>query len=434
MRSKGHVLVGLAFLTVAPALTASQLQLTNLTPRPGSDFVVLDLETAGTIPAGPEMGQLQNVRNWTVFRTAETASVPDRPQIERIKLTQYALTIALVQSADTQGDGRAAAWTLLFTPPAGSALLPMLIASKPVAAAKAGSPGPVHRDSFFGTAATKSASDFYVNGSFLAGGNTKPIYALDTKFNLFATSDRMKVFSFLPGLTAAARINQSVQPPNGRTRIDPDSMSAAASFWRLDPIQKGFLYGISTQLDAVRGEFSRASASSNLMAGLVSTFVLRPVVRSSTAFTFYPVAGLEGGWNLNQPSTFAGTPVNLNNYTRILRGVAGADTSFNIFRADDLTDSVFSIGGSYRYRALAAAEPLVTFHGPDATVALTTKPRHWVETHVTYYPWPYFGLDVSYQYGSLPPVFSFVNHQVTIGLLLQATQKNKPNASLLAAP
>jgi hypothetical protein len=38
----------------------------------------------------------------------------------------------------------------------------------------------------------------------------------------------------------------------------------------------------------------------------------------------------------------------------------------------------------------------------------------------------YLALTVQYQYGDLPPVFTFVDHKVTVGLTFKAVQSNKP--------
>jgi hypothetical protein len=82
--------------------------------------------------------------------------------------------------------------------------------------------------------------DILVSGTFLAGGNTKPIYTIQEQASLYSTGAG-KIFGFAPGFTSALAINQGAQPPNNRTRLDPDSIQAALSFWRVDPIQRGVL-------------------------------------------------------------------------------------------------------------------------------------------------------------------------------------------------
>jgi hypothetical protein len=121
------------------------------------------------------------------------------------------------------------------------------------------------------------------------------------------------------------------------------------------------------------------------------------------------------------------TPVDLGNYNAILRGVVGSDVVFAVASADRSAD-VFSITGTYRLRLLAFDEPFVETVHQVTTVSLTTKPRNWVQANVNYAPWrfKYLSLNAKYEYGELPPLFTLVNHQFSLGFTLQAVQSGKP--------
>jgi len=114
-------------------------------------------------------------------------------------------------------------------------------------------------------------------------------------------------------------------------------------------------------------------------------------------------------------------------YRGIVRGVAGADAAIGFASEDKKTD-IFTITGSDRVRIPAIDEPFVKTIHQVTTVDLTTKARHWVDVDITSSPWnwEYFALNAAYQYGDLPPLFSFVDHKFTIGFTLQAVQSRKP--------
>jgi hypothetical protein len=145
-------------------------------------------------------------------------------------------------------------------------------------------------------------------------------------------------------------------------------------------------------------------------------------------YFLYPTLGLEVGKNLNRPSTLAGTPVDLSHFNAIVRGLLGADAGFARTTPDQSSDQ-FSFVGHYRVRLPAFDEPFInTAHGVTA-VGLTAKSRNWVEVDLDYTPeaFKYFGLNVKYQFGSLPPLFSFVDHKVSVGVTFKAYQTSKPS-------
>ena len=384
--------------------------------------VDLNISTSGAAAGAADRSRYESTPNWQVMWYAKTSDVPTRVDVVSVATSTKIQKVTLRLAGNLpSGDPRAMLWTVLFVPPREMAAVPALFTSAQLKAVGHGVKEPLVSPLQSG-----DRPDILVSGSFLAGGNTKPIYTIQEQASLYATEK--KILGFAPGFSSSLAINQGAQPPNNRTRIDPDSIQGALSFWRVDSIQHGLLYGVTTKINLVNGEFARSDPSANITAGFLSTFVLRRKRLSNSAFfALYPSLGLEGGHNLSSPNSLQGTPVDLSHYAGIFRGVAGADAIFAV-AAEDRMSNLFSITGTYRVRLPVTDEPFVeSLHG-QTTVDLSTKARHWVEVDVVYSPpqWKYLGLTAKYQFGSLPPIFSFVDQQVSLGLLFQAKQTRKP--------
>jgi hypothetical protein len=176
-------------------------------------------------------------------------------------------------------------------------------------------------------------------------------------------------------------------------------------------------------------EFSTSDPSSNFIFNPAATFVLnswQPPKHPSLYATLYPFMALEIGENISKPASIEKVPVNLANYSAIMRGVLGADAKLAITATDHKSDT-FSLTGSYRVRLPAFDEPEVRTLHRVTTVDLTTKARHWFEGDINYAPWSfkYLAITGKYQYGELPPLFKLVDHCFTLGLTLQASQAHK---------
>jgi hypothetical protein len=396
-------------------------------PEPGAPAVILEISTSGSPPAPADAARYQNKDNWQVSWRSSAADVPTPAQAGSIELdsgTQHVM-IHLTGPNLPAGDGRRQFWVALFVPPPGMAAIPSVSTFTPENPPPA--PG-APRPSFFAPLKGADQPDLLLNGTFLAGGNTKPIYTFQEQTSIY-TAAFGRVLGFVPGFTSKVLINQGALPPNHRTRFDPDSIAAALSFWRVDNIGRGALYGLTSKVSLLGGEFSRSDPSSNIMTGFLETVVLRRVKLSKSGFfVLYPVAGLEAGRNLNHPSQLAGMAVDLSHYSAILRGVTGSDAILGM-ASKNRSSNVFAITGSYRLRIPATDEPLIRSAHGQTQVELTTRARHWVEVDVTYSPWQwaYLALNAKYQYGALPPLFNVVDQQVSLGFLLQAKQRHKPS-------
>jgi hypothetical protein len=387
---------------------------------------------------------------WRVYWSKAKTDPPAVAGVSCVKDDHATSNLVLALSAPLpDGPPNTVSWTVLFTPPSEAKLLPQLIAVAPVipssppgtaviGAARSCDAGSASKPFFCPPAAGGKPADFSMTANFLAAGGTKPIYKLELLDNTY-TDPLPGLLDFRAGLNLAVEINQNTKPPQNRTRFDPDSILAAAALSRIVTVQKGILYQVQLDEALPGGEFSRSDPSSNLIFRTTATFVLnswqpgagKPVPAGGSGRRFYaslyPVLAMEGGKNLNRPALLAKTPIDLSRYDAIARGVLGAQAQLGLTSPDKKTDEI-TLAGTYRVRLPAFDEPFVaTTHGVTSAV-LTTKARHWVEIDLSYAPFgfKYLAFTAQYQYGDLPPVFTLVDHSVSIGLTLKASQTNSP--------
>ena len=388
---------------------------------PGSRNPVLIVNTKGSRPSGTDEQAYGDPANWKVYERSGSDGAPVKRRVASVSHDYSTQEIDLTVEPDPAhpGDGHDRHWTVLFTPPETMAAVPFVLNFAPVTTAS-GSSGCDPAKGFLCPVSGADQANLLLSGSFVAGGYTKPIYALKEQVSLYTTQQT----PFRYGVQSLVCINQSASPPNNRTRFDPNSISAAFSLYNLQPIQSSWLYGIVTTINPAGGEFSRSDPSANFIASFQEKFVLTPVKTSKSTFvTLYPVIGMEGGENLDKPGKLQGVPANLTGFSGIARGVLGSEAAFAVEKKDR-SGSLFSIQGTWRVRVPAFDEPFVIARDGVAHVSLTDKARNWVEVDVNWAPpgFKYVALNARYQYGSLPPIYNLVDHLVTFGLTLQAKE------------
>jgi hypothetical protein len=429
------------------AMGQSDFTLTGIVPEAGQN-PALDVNYTGAFPNDPSAYMSKDA--WRVWVKTSTDAEPHELEVisvEKIVSTRFRinkLRLKLSGNLPTGNDVVTSAWHALFNPSKASGLeglsfdsvVNVVVATPARQTATAAKPScnntPPTPTPYFCAPAAGAPADVSLSGSFLAGGGTKPIYSFELKGGLYKKGEVQGLLGFHPGVTGTVEINQYSQPPNNRTTFDPDSITAALAFQRLKAFRKPTLGLFGLQFDEAlpSGEFSKTDPSSNVVfrsSLLLGFSSISSPKHPSLYGTIYPVLALEAGKNLNKPSMIAMTVVDLRNYNDIFRCVVGSDAVLAVASADRSAD-VFSIGGTYRLRLPAFDEPFVETHHQVTTVSLTTKARNWVQANVNYTPWrfKYLSLNAKYEYGELPPLFTLVNHQFTIGFTLQAVQSGKP--------
>jgi hypothetical protein len=122
--------------------------------------------------------------------------------------------------------------------------------------------------------------------------------------------------------------------------------------------------------------------------------------------------------------------VDLSDYNGIARATTSARATWYTLSSPQSTEVYrLVIDGRYMLRLPFYPEPFVrSEYVPNdrgvvqrqKVTRLTTKPRHAVEAGITWNVSELVGIRAQYRFGSLPPLFEFVNHQVTIGLTFKA--------------
>jgi hypothetical protein len=270
----------------------------------------------------------------------------------------------------------------------------------------------------FSPAASKDKADVYLLGSYLAGDGTKPIYSIDLELNWLPEIHQGLFF----GLQSCVLVNSSATPPVNRSSVDPDSITAGLPL-------RTMLFHNEVALDAslARGEFSRKNNDSSFVPSLMLKWIRDPWPIAKRQFAvLYPSVGIEGGENLNKPSTIMGQNVDFSRYNGIFRGVPSAYAAYYVGRPkpDPTNPYLFEFYTRYTARILATREPFITSRQVNgqsqASITLGTNTRHYVESGILWNASDYVGLQAKYTYGSLPPLFQFVDNQITVGVTFKA--------------
>lgn len=415
-------------------LEAQQKFKLNGAIAPERDTPIVDVDYTGPAPAGDSPYLLK--QNWKArwSSTADGDTTPSTVESVTVDTQTRKIELHLAGALPSLDNMVRSFWTVLFVPPDTSPDVPQVISFAPNAVLLPDTSGKDCKNKtpdkmpLFCPPAAGQSPDLSFSGNFLAAGGTKPIYSFSIKGNPVLNKTFL---GFSPGASFDVEINQNVQPPNNRTRFDPDSINVGLSFTRAFLVQEANLYGVNLQVGLPTGEFSRSDPSSNIVASGLASFVLnawQPKSPKSLYGTLYPLIGFEIGHNLNKPSQIDSVPVNLASYNGIFRGILGGDATLAV-ASPDRKSNVFSITGSYRLRLPTMDEPFVrTLHQVTA-IDLTTKGRNWVEADINWSPlsFKYVSLTGKYQYGSLPPIFNLVDHKFALGLTFQAVQTRKPS-------
>jgi hypothetical protein len=251
----------------------------------------------------------------------------------------------------------------------------------------------------FGVARSRDDADLYLFGSYLAGASTKPLYAIDATMRWLP---EIRTSGYFLGVSAMVAINSSSTPPVNRTRADPDAIAAALT---LRFMKRDFLF----EIQPARGEFSRQYPASSFVPSAMVKWVRDPLFSTSRhAAVFYPYAGIEAGSNLNRPP-------NLTQYGTIGRFVLRAYGAYYVSKKEPDKDDpyLFEFYADYTARLLLADEPLVN---SESLLRFNSDPRQYMEAGIAWNVIKHVGLEAKYRHGSLPPMFEFVDHQVSIGI------------------
>src|SRR5580692_10001001 len=230
------------------AMGQSDFSLTGIVPEAGYK-TALDVNYTGSFPADPSAYLSKDA--WRVWVKGPNEASPEELEVtavERIVSANFTinkLRLKLSGNLPAGNDVVTSAWHALFNPSRASGIEGLSFDS----AVNAVVESPVNQGAttvrpscdsappdpkpYFCAPAQGAPADVSLSGSFLAGGGTKPIYSFELKGGLYKRGEVPDLLGFHPGATATVEINQNAQPPNNRTTVDPDSITAALAFQRL---------------------------------------------------------------------------------------------------------------------------------------------------------------------------------------------------------
>jgi hypothetical protein len=98
-----------------------------------------------------------------------------------------------------------------------------------------------------------------------------------------------------------------------------------------------------------------------------------------------------------------------------LRAIGGSDVYFNVLQPKKWKYPLLNVDGHYTVRLPFHPEPFQEAGVNNGNQFYSTQARHYITANLAHTIATGSNVTVKYLYGSLPPTFSFVDHQVTIG-------------------
>jgi hypothetical protein len=204
-----------------------------------------------------------------------------------------------------------------------------------------------------------------------------------------------------------------------RPKADPDTAQIAVSLSRVGD-------RFNAHWDAVRYELERTGDVQNL---LTAARVIRPLSRILSrpldpkvpsggdvllgSLGLDLALGIEGGLNLD-------TMLPEGAASRGILRLVPAATFYVVWLTPPVVERVL-LSAAYQVRLPATDEIFLETRvpGDDPEAQANRRARHWVEVEADIMVSDYAGISASYEYGSLPPAFSFVDHKGTLGLVIK---------------
>jgi hypothetical protein len=259
--------------------------------------------------------------------------------------------------------------------------------------------------SAFTSAKGKEDADIYFSGTAAGARGSKPLYLFESKLGyLFKLGKKGGRIGPRAEVNAASESN-----------IDPDSIKASASYEKIWVL--GRAQGLILRSDALGLEFDTANRTRNFMTELNGTWVLPPVRFGDRAFAAFDfMTGFEGGHNYRHK-------LNEDGLGNLWRWKFGANAYFVALNPPGLKRIDFSM--NYKVRVLNSNEPFTETINDEEVTTLKKGSRHHVSSTLDFMFSDTLGITLKYQYGSLPPAFTFVDHSASVGLTYKLRQRRK---------
>lgn len=271
----------------------------------------------------------------------------------------------------------------------------------------------------------RSDSDLYLSGLLQGAQGSKASYTADVKFqmpwvlrdaSLGTGRPYQPEIDFVPMFDFTGSTN---------AKADGNSVTVGTLFWLIlptDPVKHPALNAAISSLISKPGfvlESDRRFEDLNTIFSFRNYFVLRSF---GTRLQFVPLAsiGLEAGNNIRAPQ------VNL--YKRgIVRPDIGMHVYLNLYSKNYSRVLAF-LESDYVRRWPVEPEPIFTQDsaGNLRLASVGTSPRDYVTTKFEFDFNKYFGITLGHTYGELPPLYTKISNQYSLGLVLKSGLKYKP--------
>jgi hypothetical protein len=264
----------------------------------------------------------------------------------------------------------------------------------------------------------KKNANFDLSGSLQAGVGAKPQYTWSVMAK-YPVEYEGSIYIFKAGPQFTGTASQE-------TNADPDSLSAGAAA-EFD-FSKAQVFGknlpINLLFNPIDYEFERKARQEAVLINGNAT--LNTYQQKNTNLIVSGQAQLVEAWwpvnvnidlgtelgsaesrsvlNVNPKPGYSDSP---------LRAVAGADVYFNLPKVGSYP--FLSVDGHYTVRSPFHPEPYKQAGVNNGNEFYSTKARHYIAVNLSRTLAKGANLTAQYRFGSLPPTFSFVDHQVTIG-------------------
>jgi hypothetical protein len=270
----------------------------------------------------------------------------------------------------------------------------------------------------FNFTSDKKNPNLDVSGSLQSGVGAKPQYQWNVVAKApFEYNASNWVLNLGPKFTGVA---------SQETNADPDSLSAslATEFDFPYPHVSDKLVPINLLFNPVDYEFERKLKQEAVLNNGQAT-LHNYQQKNTNVIVSGQVQFVEGWWPVNLNINLgieAGSAVSRSvlNLTAKpgysdspLRAVAGADVYFNLPKVAKYPFLI--VDGHYTVRSPFHAEPFKQAGVNNGNQFYSTKARHYIAVNLARPIVKGSNFTVQYRYGSLPPTFNFVDHQVTIG-------------------
>ena len=275
---------------------------------------------------------------------------------------------------------------------------------------------------------TRDDADIYASGTLVGASGVQTIYAFDLKF---AYRDfRTHIGPFQGAWYLRARPLLEFVTNQG-TGTSPDYLNLGGEvglFRQLERPRNGGIWLRPTSLELVfnpRAEFDRSIDTRNFVTASFLRLAFPNSPRHASLLNVNPSLqlGVESGKNYSnvlQPQG-SGTIARLYGSVRTIFWFCGKDPKTKLREQCDVSSRNVEL--KYQYRGPLEQEVFTLKSDDPAARILSTKPRHYFEAGLRIPVFSYFALRPQYKWGSLPPAFSFLDHQYSLNLEVSAKRK-----------